>query len=234
MSEETKNGGGRAWRKPKPSDRYPWTRFWWRDWMADADVRRLSPDQRGRFMDVFAMTQGTDTPGEIAEDDVRAWAGYSPKEWADVRATFARLFTIRRRKGGAVWIREQIVDDFQASLEVSRAHHTRAMKGVAGRRSRNDLATTGSTSGAPQVERQVVLDVHPDVQKSDVQSSEPDTRGKPEASEQSAGRSAQAALAHGGSDSCIRTSSSPFSVFIFDCIFFSESSTASNCFFQAA
>ena len=34
--------------------------------------------------------------------------------------------------------------------------------------------------------------------------------------------------------SFIRTSSSPFSIFIFDCIVFSEASTESNCFFQAA
>ena len=69
---------GRDGQQPGANDRWgsgeplPWTKWYWRDWLSAPAIRRMSPDQRGRFMDVFATTHGTDTPGVMTEDDVRA------------------------------------------------------------------------------------------------------------------------------------------------------------------
>jgi uncharacterized protein YdaU (DUF1376 family) len=133
----------------KPSEPLPWARFWWKEWLADPGLRRLTLDQRGRFMDVFASTYGTDTPGVMDEDAVRAWAGYSPEDWKKVREAFARVFNLKRRKGK--WVLVAILQDYEASLEIWKRARERSMKGVAARRGGKDLATPGSTPGQPQV-----------------------------------------------------------------------------------
>jgi uncharacterized protein YdaU (DUF1376 family) len=96
-------------------------------------------------MDVFASTHGTDTPGVMDEDDVRAWAGYSPKEWADVREVFSRLFNLRKRRGK--WILTRVREDHEASKEIYLRRVHVAQMGVEGRRRTKDLATGGPTDG---------------------------------------------------------------------------------------
>lgn len=122
----------------------PWTRFWWQEWLSDSDLRRLTPDQRGRFMDVWAISMGTRTPGVMLEEDVRTWAGYTPEEWADVRETFAKLFSVARRTGK--WTNKRVKEDHEASLNAYMVGRERALKAVAGRRRRKDLATTSITT----------------------------------------------------------------------------------------
>ena len=159
----------------------PWARFWWKDWLADPKLNRLSLEQRGRFMDVFASTHGTDTPGVMDEDDVRVWAGYSVKEWADVRELFAKLFTVKRRPNKpARWVLERVREDHEASVEAAKVRLGVSMAGVAARKNRKGLATAGSTSGAtsgsPQVELPVAPAVQPTVNHPDVRGQISDSR----------------------------------------------------------
>lgn len=147
MSDEVEHGEPERARR-KALELIEWSRFWWKKWLHDPAIRRLTPEQRGRLMDVRAATYSTPTPGVMEEEDVRAWAGYTPKEWVEVREVFARPFVKRRRKGLSVWILEDIVEDWEATLVAMKIKRVRAMKGVAARRRRKDLATTGSTPGA--------------------------------------------------------------------------------------
>ena len=127
--------------------------FWWasvdfRWWMSDPGIRRLTHEQRGRFMDMWALICGNTTPGVCTEEDVRAWAGYTPPEWKAVRSVFVPLFRITR---GNKWILETVVEAHQAALN---AHKTRLAVSKAGgekRRSNKALATDGSPPVLPGV-----------------------------------------------------------------------------------
>lgn len=141
---------GRDGQQPGANDRWgpgeplPWTKWYWRDWLSAPAIRRMSPDQRGRFMDVFATTHGTDTPGVMTEDDVRAWAGYTPREWAEVRGVFAGAFNTTRRKGK--WILEDVLETWKASIQRAKRFTNRAKKAAKSRtgkrRSANEMTST--------------------------------------------------------------------------------------------
>lgn len=154
-----------------PGDPLPWTKWYWRDWLSNPAIRRMSPDQRGRFMDVRASTLGTRTPGVMTEDDVRAWAGYTPKEWTEARAVFAGAFNTTRRKGK--WLLEDVIETWKASMERAKRFTNRAKKAAASRtgkrRSGNEMTSTSS----PQAE----LDVNTDVR---LQTLEPKTTAVPD------------------------------------------------------
>lgn len=134
----------------------PWGRFYWRDWMSDPRIRRLSFDQRGRFMDVWAATHGTRTPGLMTEDDVRAWAGYDPKDWRLHRDVFAQVFAIGK---DGKWRLVDVIREFKASIEAAKTRRRVAMAGVQKRREVKELGTAGATTGAQQS-----LEVGPAVQ----------------------------------------------------------------------
>jgi hypothetical protein len=164
MAADEDQEEGTARSRRKPSDVLPFGRFWWKEWVGDPAIRRLSRDMRGALADVRAFTYGTKTPGVMDEEDVRAWAGYSPKEWTEVRDVFSKAFKTTRRRGRSTWILKDIVEDHEASMRVYLRSVDRAMKGVAGRRRGKDLATTGTTTGATAGSPQVALAVEPTVQ----------------------------------------------------------------------
>ena len=198
--EDQEEGATRPRRKP--GEVLPWGRFWWKDWIGNAAVRRLTRDMRGGLADVRALTYDTKTPGVMDEEDVRAWSGYSPKEWAEVRDVFSRCFNLRRRKGK--WVLDDIVRDYAASLEVMKRARERAMKGVAGRRRGKDLATTGATPGAPRVQPdaspQVELPVGPQVEQiAEVRGSEPRSKRTDQPDSDSRAARAQTSRSRAGS-----------------------------------
>ena len=139
-----------------------WAQFEWQWWLTNADVRRLTKEQRGAFMDVWAMTHGTKSPGVMTEEDVRAWAGYSTAEWKHHREAFKRLFTVTR---SAKWLLTTVRDSYEEGLRAYRIKHRVAMAGVAKRRELKELATTGCTDGARTVQQGVLPGVGPDVQQ---------------------------------------------------------------------
>lgn len=167
----------------------PWGKLWWRDYLANGDQRRLTYDQKGRFLDVWCFTHSTQTPGVMDEEDVRIWAGYDPAEWRKVREVWARLFDTRVRRGK--WVLISVFKDQKAAFESARTRLRVAQQGVdAKRRTRNDLSTAGSTSGTPMDALKVQPMVDTDV-RSQKSESEPDTTGKPD-SESEATRRADA------------------------------------------
>jgi hypothetical protein len=200
MAEQDEQNEGVTRSRLKPGERLPWGRFWWKEWVGDPAIRRLTRDQRGALADVRAFTYGTATPGVMTEEDVRAWSGYSPEEWKKVRDVFALAFKTRR--GSKTWKLPDIIEDYAASLAVYNRRHGVAMKGVAGRRRRKDLATGGSTPGAPQVEPEVPPQVQPtvdkrlEVEKSDSRLQTPD---KPEADSDARDARAQTSRSRAGS-----------------------------------
>lgn len=132
----------------KPGEALPWAKFWWADWLHDPYKRAMTPDQRGRFMDVRAATHGTRTPGVMTEEQVRCWAGYSPAEWRANREAFLPLFNVTRTKGK--WRLEDVIETWRASLRIAKTNHVRAVK-AAGVRSQNAAGRNGitPTSSAP-------------------------------------------------------------------------------------
>lgn len=147
-------GGSDRW---GPGEALPWTKFYWREWLSDPAIRRLSPEQRGRFMDVRASTLGTRTPGVMTEDDVRAWAGYTPKEWAEVRAVFSGPFNTTRRRGK--WLLEDVVETWKASIERAKRFTKRAKKAAASRTGKTRSGKEMTSTSSPQAD----LDVNTDV-----------------------------------------------------------------------
>ena len=78
--------------------------LFWRDWLSSAEVRAMSRDERGGFMDVLCFTQGTKTVGIYTEEQCRVWANYSWKEWQAVREKFLAVHTVRR---DGMWIQKR-------------------------------------------------------------------------------------------------------------------------------
>lgn len=145
----------------QPGEALPWTRFFWRDWLSDPAIRRMSREQRGAFMDVRAATMGTDTPGVMTEEDVRAWAGYSPKEWAEIREVFRPAFSMTRRKG--MWVLLGVMEEWQASIRMAKAAHRKAMQGVEARARKRQGDNEITTTGQPEVQPEVAPGVQPGV-----------------------------------------------------------------------
>lgn len=160
---ETKDGDHRQDRR-RGWEPLPWAKFHWADHLSTPAVRLLTYEQRGRFMDVWASTHGTRTPGVMTEDEARLWAGYTPEEWKPNRAAFARVFNTTRRKGH--WILEEVEREHRASLQGFRSRQARARKAVTSR-SRKRSSDNEKTTSAPL---QVELGVHlGDVQRQDFQ-----------------------------------------------------------------
>lgn len=179
MSDEAK--GNPTWRKPK--EPMPWGKFWWRDFLADGRTSQLSHEQRGRFLLVWCFTHGTSTPGVMTEEQVRAWAGYTPKEWKTERRQFAAAFKVTN---GGRWIIERVRDDQKAAQNAAQVRLRVSAAGVAKRRAGKDLSTAGATDGQPAVQQPV--------DKTQTQTSENQTTDKPEVR-----GSTQTALARVGS-----------------------------------
>ncbi len=100
----------------------PSFQFYMKDWLTDPAIRDLNLDERGRYIDVLARTHLTDHPGVCTEDEVRTWAGYTPAQWKQHRAAFARLFTVRP---DGTWIQESIIK----AREAQRKRHEHSSKG---------------------------------------------------------------------------------------------------------
>lgn len=126
--------------------------------MSDAAIRRLSHDQRGRLMDVKSCTWGSQTPGVMTEEDVRAWAGYSPVEWRQHRAVFEPLFNTTKRAGQ--WLMVEVMQELEAAQNAFEAAREKALKGVEARRSKSSGDSALPTTGSPQV----ALGLEPGVQ----------------------------------------------------------------------
>jgi uncharacterized protein YdaU (DUF1376 family) len=93
------------------NDRPPSSQWYWRDWLTDPAVQRMSFDERGRYMQVLGMTHQTDEPGVCSEEDIRIWAGYSEAEWSEHRAAFERVFKIRH---DGKWVQKRTVQEREA------------------------------------------------------------------------------------------------------------------------
>lgn len=146
MADDAKDGGQVEWgNRWKPGEPLPWAKFDWARWLSWPEVRRLTPDQRGRLMDVWANTHGTKTPGVMTEEDVRLWAGYAREEWKRHRDAFARVFNTTRQKGK--WRQEEWIEVWKASERVARRTFERARKGGE-TRARNAKAGKGDGSSS--------------------------------------------------------------------------------------
>jgi hypothetical protein len=155
----------------RPGDPFPWAKFYWREWMSRPELRRLTRDERAGFMDVWAATHGTKTPGVMTEADVRLWAGYDEKEWKEHRDSFARCFNTTRQRGR--WRLEDVIETWKAAQQVSKRFAKRARKGVEARR-RKSSGGNGVTTRCGQ---QVQLDVDTDVRSSELKTTAvPDPR----------------------------------------------------------
>lgn len=150
---EGKDGGRPEWVKRwKPGEPLPWAKFDWARWLATPALRRLTPEQRGRFMDVWAATHGTKTPGVMTEEDVRGWAGYSPAEWRLHREAFAQVFNTTRQRGK--WRLEDVIETWKASMRVAKRSSERARKAAETRHEKSVSANGLSTaSNAPSTQR---------------------------------------------------------------------------------
>lgn len=199
MAETEEKDDAKAGRNPylwKPGEVLPWAKFEWAAWLSNPALRRMTPDQRGRFMDVWAATHGTKTPGVMTEDDARGWAGYSVVEWKANRETFARVFNTTRTKGR--WRLEDVIESWKASQIVARRNYDRAMKGVEARvrksASGNGLTTTSRTPSATPSGTPSATPGRTDVETLRLE----ERTDVPDLAARDLGRSGLAALASGG------------------------------------
>ena len=98
-------------------------------WPGSMQGRKRTRTRRAGLLDVMCYTQKTSTPGWIAEDDVRVWAGYTPDEWTAHRAAFLRLFRVRP---DGVWVLTVVRSQYRQQLV--RLKRARAASLVASRK----------------------------------------------------------------------------------------------------
>ena len=101
---------------------------------------------------MWALACGNTTPGVMTEEDVRAWAGYTPPEWKVVRPVFVPLFKITR---GNKWILETVVEAHTAALNAHRTRLAVSKAGVSKRRELKQLASDGQQQVLPVVQPEV-------------------------------------------------------------------------------
>ena len=89
--------------------------LYWRDWLSSPEVRAMTAEERGGYIDVLCFTQGTKTPGVMTEDEVRAWAGYPPEQWPVHREAFRRCFKVTASSG--TWIQARAKRERGAQLK---------------------------------------------------------------------------------------------------------------------
>lgn len=147
----------------QPGEPLPWLKFFWRAWLSDPAIRRMTPAQRGAFMDVRAATMGTETPGVMTEEDVRCWAGYSPKDWIEAREVFIRAFSTTRKKGR--WVLIDVLEEWRASIQRANTAHRVAKQGVKARERKRRGDNEITTAGQPQVQPEVQPPVQPGVNR---------------------------------------------------------------------
>lgn len=157
MADERKpEWSGPRW---KPGEPLPWAKFDWSRWLARPELRCMTPEQRGRFMDIWAATHGTKTPGVMTEEQARGWAGYTPADWRANREAFAALFNTTRTPGK--WRLEDVIETWKASMTVARRTHERAVKAAETRHGkgpgRNGLGATSNAPSNARSTRQAVL-----------------------------------------------------------------------------
>ena len=111
MSDQEVTVQSRRPRRMRGSSPSPiiWWPFFGRDWIAS--TRGMTPDQRGRWIDVLALLYDSPTPGVTSEDEVRAWSGYGSGEWPVHRARFLAFFKARR---DGRWIQDRVKREAEA------------------------------------------------------------------------------------------------------------------------
>ncbi len=131
MSGEQAHPAGRRDRISQSNDP-PSFPFYWRDWLASLSVRAMTPEQRGGYIDYLAFTYGTKTPGVQSEDEVRAMAGFTRREWLHHREAFRRCFKVRR---DGMWVQQRVVNERAAQ---KRRYKRAVAAGKEGARKRNE------------------------------------------------------------------------------------------------
>lgn len=76
-----------------PIDRY--FPFYVKDWLSDPDVRLLTPEQRGAYIDLLAYSWVSSTPCSLPADDtgLAQLAGLTPEKWAVLGPAIKRLLS---------------------------------------------------------------------------------------------------------------------------------------------
>jgi uncharacterized protein YdaU (DUF1376 family) len=110
--------------------------LYWRDWLSSPELRALTREERGGFMDVLCYTQGTKTVGVYTELQCMAWAGYTLESWQAVREKFLALHTVRR---DGMWIQKRARRERAAQkIRYNRARAA-GKKGASNRWGDNDM-----------------------------------------------------------------------------------------------
>lgn len=100
-----------------------WTKFYWSDWMSDAQLRRCSPAARALWMDMLCIAAQHDPVGFVAvrgqplqPDEIARMTGFSAAEVTDLLAQLERNGVYSRDRQRRIYSR-RMVRDAQRSQE---------------------------------------------------------------------------------------------------------------------
>lgn len=110
--------------------------FYFRDWLASPEVRALSREERGAYIDVLASTWQTRTVGVMTEEQVRAWAGYSPAEWKAHREALKACFRVR---SDGLWVQKRAKREREAQKRRFKSASEAGKKSAAKRKGGNEV-----------------------------------------------------------------------------------------------
>lgn len=104
-----------------------WTKFYWSDWMSDAQLRRCSPAARALWMDMLCIAAQHDPVGFVAvrgqalqPDEIARMTGFSAAEVTDLLTELERNGVYSRDRQRRIYSR-RMVRDAQRSQEGRKA-----------------------------------------------------------------------------------------------------------------
>lgn len=95
----------------------PWGKFFWSDWMSDAQLRRCSPAARALWIDMLCIAAQHEPVGYVAvkghglaPDDLGRMLGFTEQEATDLIAELERNGVFSRDRKGRIYSRRMIRD----------------------------------------------------------------------------------------------------------------------------
>lgn len=92
------------------TDSLPWSKFWWRDWLADQGLRACSPAARGVWMDMLCIAAQTEPYGHIkmTAPQLARIVGDTEKHIASFLAELEAAGVFSREEDGTIFCRRMV------------------------------------------------------------------------------------------------------------------------------
>lgn len=114
-------------------ERWPWSKFYWDDWLTDPDLQGSSPAARGVWIDVLCLAYKCPEPGVLCSQDGKPWSeerivGSIRGDSVIVRDALKELVengVARKRGDGSIYSRRMVEDCEERAANAQRMQDAR-------------------------------------------------------------------------------------------------------------